>query len=63
MRALIPGLCDLIREANGFTTIHLDVVVIEVNERACLDFALTIGSKTDNITVLEARCCSTPPPR
>ena len=49
--AVIPGLYNLTIEANGFKTIHLDGVVIEVNERARLDFALTTGSKTDNITV------------
>jgi hypothetical protein len=38
--------------ANGFKTIHLDGMAIEVNERARLDFALTTGSKMDNITVL-----------
>ena len=54
MPAVIPGLYNLTIEANGFKTIHLDGVVIEVNERARLDFALTTGSKTDNITVFRS---------
>ena len=38
-------------EANGFKTIHQNGVVVEVDQRARLDFALTIGSNTETITV------------
>ncbi len=50
--ALMPGPYNLTIEANGFKTIHLDGVAIEICERAHLDFTLTIGSKSDSITVL-----------
>ena len=36
----------------GFKAIHVNVVIIEVYQRVRLDFALTIGHKTDSITVL-----------
>jgi hypothetical protein len=48
----MTGPYKLTIEANGFTTIHLNGVVIEVEQRARQDFALTISSKTDIITVL-----------
>jgi hypothetical protein len=38
-------------EANGFKTIHQTGVVVEVDQRARLDFALTVGSATESITV------------
>ncbi len=36
----------------GFRTIHVNGVMIEVNQLARLDFALTLDSKSDSITVL-----------
>jgi len=50
--ALLTSPYNLTIEANGFKTIHVSVVMIEVNQRARLDLALTIGSKSDSITVL-----------
>jgi carboxypeptidase family protein len=50
--ALMPGPCNLTTEADGFKTIRLDGVVIEAEQMARLDFTLTIGSKSDSITVL-----------
>jgi len=49
--ALLPGPYNITIEANGFKTNHQNGVVVEVNQRARLDFALTIGSNTDSITV------------
>ena len=50
--ALMPGPYNLMIEASGFKTIHLDGVVMEAEQMARLDFTLTIGSKSDSITVL-----------
>ena len=50
--ALMPGLYNLTIEANGFSIIYLDGVVIDVKQRGRQDLALTIGSKADSITVL-----------
>ena len=49
--ALLPGPYNMTVEANGFKTIHQNGVVVEVDQRARLDFALTIGSNTESITV------------
>src|SRR6202453_2150881 len=49
--ALRPGPYNLTIEANGFKTIHQTGVAVEVDQRAQLDFALTIGSNTESITV------------
>src|SRR6266704_2867786 len=49
--ALIPGPYKITIEANGFRTIHQNGVVVEVDQRARLDFALTIGSNAESITV------------
>jgi hypothetical protein len=49
--ALSPGPYNITLEANGFKTVHQNGVVVEVNQRARLDFALTIGSNTETITV------------
>ena len=49
--ALLPGPYNITVEANGFKTIHQNGVVVEVDQRARLDFALTIGSNTETITV------------
>src|SRR5271166_4769993 len=49
--ALLPGPYNITVEANGFKTLHQNGVVVEVDQRARLDFALTIGSATDSVTV------------
>src|SRR5580693_8028002 len=49
--ALLPGPYNITVEANGFKTIHQNGIVVEVDQRARLDFALTVGSNTDTITV------------
>jgi outer membrane receptor protein involved in Fe transport len=49
--ALIPGAYDITVEAAGFKPIHQTGVVVEVDQRARLDFSLSVGSKTEMITV------------
>src|SRR5580700_3249529 len=49
--ALPPGPHNITVEANGFKIVHQNGVVVEVDQRARLDFALTIGSSTESITV------------
>src|SRR5580658_3777694 len=49
--ALPPGPYNITIEANGFKTIHQNGVVVEVDQRARLDFALTVGSNTETVTV------------
>jgi len=49
--SLLPGAYDIAIEANGFKTIHQNRVMLEVDQRARLDFELTIGSTTETITV------------
>jgi len=49
--ALLPGPYNITIEANGFKTVHQKAVVVEVDQRARLDFALTVGSNTETITV------------
>ena len=49
--ALLPGQYNITVEASGFKTVHQNGVVVEVDQRARLDFALTIGSSAENITV------------
>jgi len=49
--ALLPGPYNITIEANGFKTVHQNGVVVEVDQRARLDFELTIGSNTETITV------------
>jgi hypothetical protein len=49
--ALPPGPYNITVEANGFKTIHQTGITIEANQNARIDFALTIGSRTDTITV------------
>jgi hypothetical protein len=49
--ALLPGPYNITVEANGFKTVHQNGVVVEVDQRARLDFALTVGSNTETITV------------
>ncbi len=49
--ALLPGPYNITIEANGFKTIHQNGVVVEVDQRARLDFALTVGNNTESVTV------------
>jgi hypothetical protein len=49
--ALLPGPYNITVEANGFQPLHQNGVVLEVDQRARLDFALTIGSNAESITV------------
>lgn len=49
--ALLPGPYNITIDANGFKTIHQNGVAVEVDQRARLDFALTVGSNTETITV------------
>jgi hypothetical protein len=49
--ALLPGPYNITIETNGFKTIHQNGVVVEVDQRARLDFALTVGSNSESITV------------
>src|SRR5260370_20472137 len=49
--ALLPGPYNITVEANGFKTIHQNGVVVEVDQRARLDFSLTVGTKTETITL------------
>src|SRR5260370_11630624 len=48
--ALIPGPYKITIEANGFKTVRQNGVVVEVDQRARLDFSLTIGSNAETIT-------------
>jgi hypothetical protein len=50
--ALLTSPYNLSIDANGHRTVRVNGVVIEVNQRARLDFALTIDSKSDIIAVL-----------
>src|ERR1700722_11444618 len=49
--ALLPGPYNITVEANGFKTFHQNDVVLEAEQTARLDFALTIGSRRETITV------------
>ena len=49
--ALLPGAYELTVEANGFKTIHQSGILLEVDQRARLDFTLTVGSTSETITV------------
>ena len=49
--ALLSGPYHITIEANGFKTLHQNGIVLEVDQRARLDFALTLGSDTETITV------------
>src|SRR5215472_7045916 len=49
--ALSPGLYNIAIEATGFKTIYRNGMVLEADQQARLDFTLTIGSKTESITV------------
>lgn len=50
--ALLPGSYHVSVDTIGFRTVHQTDVVVEVDQRARLDFALTIGSKEETVTVL-----------
>jgi outer membrane receptor protein involved in Fe transport len=52
--ALLPGPYNITVEANGFKTVHQNGIVIEVEQRARLDFGLTIGTSAESITVEES---------
>ena len=41
--ALLPGPYSITIETNGFKTVHQNGVVVEVDQRARLDFVLTVG--------------------
>jgi hypothetical protein len=49
--ALRPGPYNITVEANGFKTVHQNGVVVEVDQRARLDFALNVGNNTETVTV------------
>ena len=49
--ALAPGAYNVTVEANGFKTIHQNGFVVEVDQRARLDFALQVGSNTESLMV------------
>ena len=49
--ALLPGPYDITVDAIGFKAVHQNGITVEVGQRARLDFALTIGSNTETITV------------
>ena len=49
--ALPPGPYDLTVEATGFKSVHQNGIVLEVDQRARLDFPLSIGIATESITV------------
>jgi hypothetical protein len=49
--ALLPGPYNVTVEANGFKTVRQNGVVVEVEQRARLDYALAIGSSAQTITV------------
>src|ERR1700683_2205357 len=49
--ALLPGPYNITIEATGFKTIHQNGVAVEVDQRARLDFALTVGSNTETLNV------------
>src|SRR5271170_506992 len=49
--ALLPGPYNITIEATGFKTVYQNGVAVEVDQRARLDFALTVGSNTESITV------------
>jgi hypothetical protein len=49
--ALLPSPYNITIEANGFQTLHQNGIVLEVDQRAWLDFSLTVGSNAETITV------------
>ena len=49
--ALHPGPYNLAIQANGFKTIHQTGIVLEADQQARMDFPLTVGSRTETVTV------------
>src|SRR5277367_4979196 len=49
--ALLPGPYNITIDATGFKTIYQNGVAVEVDQRPRLDFALTVGSTTETVTV------------
>jgi hypothetical protein len=49
--ALLPGSYDLTVEAAGFKSLHQNGVALEVDQRATLDFSLSIGTTAETVTV------------
>ena len=49
--ALAPGSYDVTIQATGFASIHQNSIVLEVDQRATLDFRLSIGSTSESVTV------------
>ena len=49
--ALSPGSYDLTVEASGFKSIHQNGILLEVDQRARLDFLLSIGATSERVTV------------
>ena len=50
--ALLPGRpYNITVQANGFKTVHQNGIVVEVDQRARLDFSLTIGRSAESIAV------------
>jgi hypothetical protein len=49
--ALIPGAYDITVDAVGFKPIRQTGVVVEVDQRARLDFSISVGSKSEIVTV------------
>src|SRR5690349_6930661 len=49
--ALPPGSYDITIEATGFKGVHQNAIVLEVDQRARLDFTLAVGGNTESITV------------
>jgi hypothetical protein len=49
--ALRPGPYNITVEAERFKTAHQNGEVLEVDQRARLDFSLTIGSSSETVTV------------
>ena len=51
VRALSPGSYDLTVEAPGFKSVHQNGIGLEVDQRATLNFALSLGTATESVTV------------
>ena len=49
--ALQPGPYNITVEADGFKAVHQTGIALEADQQARMDFALTIGSRTESITV------------
>jgi hypothetical protein len=50
--ALPPGAYNITVDANGFKILHQNGVLVEVDQRARLDFSLAVGSNTETVTVV-----------